>query len=98
MNLKIQKNSGPEDPENQKQIADLLNPALTEKDFSNMQLDWSYVPEFEDGENDPTAPESILDAIDNNKERAKEEARQSKALIPPASEKKDLLQSRLLYI
>lgn len=85
--FKNTENSGPEDPENQKQIADLLNPALTEKDFSNMQLDWSYVPEFEDGENDPTAPESILDAIDNNKERAKEEARQSKALIPPASEK-----------
>lgn len=80
-------NSGPEDPKNQKQIADLLKDALTEKDFANIQLDWTYVPEFEDGENDPTASESILEAIDNKKERAREETRQSKALIPSTDEK-----------
>lgn len=53
--LKEFQNTDSRTEDNQEALATVLDKKLTQKDFSNMQLQWDYVPKYQDDNSDPTA-------------------------------------------
>lgn len=73
--------------DNQETLSALLGDALTQTDYTNLQLDWQYIPKFSNEGLDPNTIVDI-DTMDlKEKQRLQEEARQTAALILPVSEK-----------
>lgn len=71
--------------DNQDSLKSVLGDAKTVKEYTIAQEDWTYVPSFMETANDPTSPPNDAEDL-NRKQRAKEEARQAKMLIPEDNE------------
>lgn len=73
--------------DNQDSLKRVLDEALTSDDFYNLQLDWNYTPKLVDEDSDPNTIIDI-DGLDlSEKQALKEEARQTRVLLVPTSER-----------